>query len=69
MNPIFFNMFYILLIDSIYDFIPAAGRNMTLLLLTTVMEVLLVCFLLSALQRLPYELESQRCFVFINIIL
>ncbi|KAM9740750.1 uncharacterized protein ACNS7B_012079 [Menidia menidia] len=35
----------------------AAYRNLVLLVLTTVMEVVLVCFLLSTLQQLPYELE------------
>ncbi|XP_028271312.1 uncharacterized protein LOC114442174 [Parambassis ranga] len=35
----------------------AAHRNLVLLFLTAVMEVALVCFLLSTLQRLPYELE------------
>ncbi|XP_075337304.1 uncharacterized protein LOC142397650 [Odontesthes bonariensis] len=35
----------------------AAYRNLVLLFLTTVMEVVLVCFLLSTLQQLPYELE------------
>ncbi|XP_040903525.1 uncharacterized protein LOC121188051 [Toxotes jaculatrix] len=35
----------------------AAYKNLVLLFLTTVMEVVLVCFLLSTLQRLPYELE------------
>ncbi|KAG8004122.1 YrdC domain-containing protein [Nibea albiflora] len=35
----------------------AAYRNLVLLCLTVVMEVVLVCFLLSTLQRLPYQLE------------
>ncbi|KAK2849290.1 hypothetical protein Q5P01_009124 [Channa striata] len=35
----------------------AAYRNLVLLLLTIIMEVVLVCFLLSTLHRLPYELE------------
>ncbi|KAM7389609.1 hypothetical protein PAMP_023574 [Pampus punctatissimus] len=35
----------------------AAYRNLVLLLLTIVMEIVLVCFLLSTLQRLPYQLE------------
>lgn len=30
-----------------------------MLFLTVVMEVVLVCFLLSTLQRLPYRLESK----------
>ncbi|XP_054870920.1 uncharacterized protein si:ch211-153b23.3 [Amphiprion ocellaris] len=37
--------------------LTAAYRNLVLLFLTAVMEVVLVCFLLSTLQRLPYELE------------
>lgn len=37
----------------------AAYRNLVLLFLTAVMEVVLVCFLLSTLQRLPYQLESK----------
>lgn len=32
-----------------------------LLFLTTVMEVVLVCFLLSTLERLPYPLEGEVC--------
>lgn len=40
-------------------FMSAAYRNLVLLFLTVVMEVVLVCFLLSTLQRLPYELESK----------
>ncbi|TWW55052.1 hypothetical protein D4764_09G0001010 [Takifugu flavidus] len=35
----------------------AAYRNLVLLFLTAVMEVVLICFLLSTLQRLPYPLE------------
>ncbi|XP_026213485.1 uncharacterized protein LOC113160441 [Anabas testudineus] len=35
----------------------AAYRNLVLLFLTTIMEVVLVCFLLSTLSRLPYQLE------------
>lgn len=40
-------------------FVSAAYRNLVLLLLTVVMEIVLVCFLLSTLQRLPYQLESK----------
>lgn len=40
-------------------FMSAAYRNLVLLFLTTIMEVVLVCFLLSTLQRLPYQLESE----------
>lgn len=39
----------------------AAYGNLLLLALTTVMEVLVVCFLLSTLDRLPYQLESRYC--------
>lgn len=37
----------------------AAYRNLVLLFLTVFMEIILVCFLLSTLQRLPYQLESK----------
>uniref|UniRef100_A0A3P8T7Q6 Threonylcarbamoyl-AMP synthase n=1 Tax=Amphiprion percula TaxID=161767 RepID=A0A3P8T7Q6_AMPPE len=40
-----------------------AYRNLVLLFLTAVMEVVLVCFLLSTLQRLPYELEAMLALV------
>lgn len=39
--------------------LAAAHKNPVLLLLTIIMEVVLVCFLLSTLNRLPYELESK----------
>ncbi|CAL8263441.1 unnamed protein product [Lota lota] len=35
----------------------ASYRNLVLLFLTAIMEVVLVCFLLSTLQQLPYKLE------------
>ena len=38
----------------------ASYRNLVLLFLTTIMEVVLVCFLLSTLKQLPYELESKQ---------
>ncbi|XP_034545196.1 uncharacterized protein si:ch211-153b23.3 [Notolabrus celidotus] len=46
-----------LLVINAFLMLIAAYRNLVLLLLTAVMEVVLVCFLLSTLQRLPYELE------------
>lgn len=46
-----------LLVINAFLMLIAAYRNLVLLFLTTVMEVVLVCFLLSTLQRLPYELE------------
>ncbi|XP_040904820.1 uncharacterized protein LOC121188940 [Toxotes jaculatrix] len=45
------------LVINVFLMLIAAYRNLVLLFLTTVMEVVLVCFLLSTLQRLPYELE------------
>lgn len=53
------NLFVIELVLIIPLFMSAAYRNVVLLLLTAVMEVVLVCFLLSTLHRLPYELESK----------
>ncbi|KAM3612274.1 uncharacterized protein V6R79_005939 [Siganus canaliculatus] len=46
-----------LLVINVFLMLIAAYRNLVLVLLTTVMEVVLVCFLLSTLQQLPYELE------------
>ncbi|XP_037637135.1 uncharacterized protein si:ch211-153b23.3 [Sebastes umbrosus] len=46
-----------LLVINAFLMLIAAYRNLVLLFLTAVMEVVLVCFLLSTLQRLPYELE------------
>nr|XP_033489598.1 uncharacterized protein si:ch211-153b23.3 [Epinephelus lanceolatus] len=46
-----------LLVINAFLMLIAAYRNLVLLSLTAVMEVVLVCFLLSTLQRLPYELE------------
>uniref|UniRef100_A0A3Q2G4V6 Threonylcarbamoyl-AMP synthase n=1 Tax=Cyprinodon variegatus TaxID=28743 RepID=A0A3Q2G4V6_CYPVA len=40
-----------------------AYRNLVLLFLTTLMEVVLVCFLLSTLHKLPYELEAMLALV------
>lgn len=50
-GPIF-NILFIFLFS-------AAHRNLAMLFLTGVMEVVLICFLLSTLQRLPYRLESM----------
>ena len=43
-----------------YFFLAASYRNLVLLFLTTIMEVVLVCFLLSTLKQLPYKLESKQ---------
>ncbi|XP_070409670.1 uncharacterized protein [Nothobranchius furzeri] len=48
-----------LLVINAFLMLIAAYRNVVLLFLTTIMEVVLVCFLLSTLQRLPYKLEKQ----------
>ncbi|CAL8305568.1 unnamed protein product [Arctogadus glacialis] len=42
----------------------ASYRNLVLLFLTTIMEVVLVCFLLSTLRQLPYELEIAMLVIF-----
>ncbi|KAG7464927.1 hypothetical protein MATL_G00170820 [Megalops atlanticus] len=42
----------------------AAYGNLVLLALTTVMEVILVCFLLSTVGRLPYQLEIAMLAIF-----
>ncbi|XP_069049055.1 uncharacterized protein [Lepisosteus oculatus] len=44
--------------------LTAGYRNLVLLALTTVMEVILVCFLLSTLDRLPYKLEIAMLAIF-----
>lgn len=46
-----------LLVINAFLMLIAAYKNMVLLFMTIVMEVVLVCFLLSTLQRLPYQLE------------
>ncbi|KAK9517924.1 hypothetical protein VZT92_023256 [Zoarces viviparus] len=46
-----------LLVINAFLMLIAAYRNLVLLFLTTVMEVVLVCLLLSTLQRLPLQLE------------
>ncbi|XP_056238653.1 uncharacterized protein LOC130173414 [Seriola aureovittata] len=45
------------LVINAFLMLIAAYKNLVLLVLTTIMEVVLVCFLLSTLQRLPYRLE------------
>nr|XP_046261959.1 uncharacterized protein si:ch211-153b23.3 [Scatophagus argus] len=45
------------LVMNAFLMLIAAYRNLVMLCLTVVMEVVLVCFLLSTLQRLPYKLE------------
>ncbi|XP_071314227.1 uncharacterized protein [Trachinotus anak] len=45
------------LVINAFVMLIAAYRNLVLLFLTTIMEVVLVCFLLSTLPRLPYQLE------------
>ncbi|KAI1898941.1 hypothetical protein AGOR_G00077570 [Albula goreensis] len=42
----------------------AAYVNLVLLALTTIMEIILVCFLLSTLNRLPYQLEIAMLAIF-----
>ncbi|KAG5852183.1 hypothetical protein ANANG_G00059710 [Anguilla anguilla] len=44
--------------------LAAAYANLVLLTLTTVMEVILVCFLLSTVGRLPYQLEIAMLAIF-----
>ncbi|XP_029021938.1 uncharacterized protein si:ch211-153b23.3 [Betta splendens] len=46
-----------LLVINAFLMLIAAYRNLVLLFLTTIMEVVLVCLLLSTLGRLPYQLE------------
>ncbi len=59
-NKEFINLFLFELVLILLMSMSAASRNLVLLFLTTIMEVVLVCFLLSTLQRLPYKLESKR---------
>ncbi|KAI9539090.1 hypothetical protein NQZ68_009167 [Dissostichus eleginoides] len=56
-----------LLVINAFLMLIAAYRNLVLLFLTSVMEVVLVCFLLSTLQRLPYELEIAMLALFSTI--
>ncbi|XP_041733885.2 uncharacterized protein LOC121567722 [Coregonus clupeaformis] len=52
------------LVINAFLMLIAAYGNLVLLSLTTVMEVVLVCFLLSTLQQLPYQLEIAMLAVF-----
>ncbi|MFT7802703.1 uncharacterized protein LOC108925379 [Arapaima gigas] len=52
------------LVANAFIILIAAYRNLVLLSLTTMMEVLLVCFLLSTLDRLPYQLEIAILAIF-----
>lgn len=54
-------MFYLPLRWSPPSLYKGAYRNLILLSTTTVMEIILVCFLLSTLGRLPYQLEGKEC--------
>ncbi|KAI3351855.1 hypothetical protein L3Q82_020689, partial [Scortum barcoo] len=56
-----------LLVINVFVMLIAAYRNLVLLFLTAVMEVVLVCFLLSTLKRLPYELEMAMLALFSTI--
>uniref|UniRef100_A0A8C6T8Y6 Threonylcarbamoyl-AMP synthase n=1 Tax=Neogobius melanostomus TaxID=47308 RepID=A0A8C6T8Y6_9GOBI len=53
-----------LLVVNVFIILMAAYRNLVLLLLTIIMEVVLVCFLLSTLQSLPYQLEMAMLALF-----
>ncbi|XP_072294580.1 uncharacterized protein [Eucyclogobius newberryi] len=46
-----------LLVINVFLILIAAYKNLVLLFMTVLMEVVLVCFLLSTLQSLPYQLE------------
>ncbi|XP_033830138.1 uncharacterized protein si:ch211-153b23.3 [Periophthalmus magnuspinnatus] len=46
-----------LLVANVFLILIAAYKNLVLLITTIVMELALVCFLLSTVQSLPYELE------------
>ncbi|XP_056141174.1 uncharacterized protein si:ch211-153b23.3 [Lampris incognitus] len=52
------------LVINAFLMLIAAYKNLVLLFLTTIMEVVLVCFLLSTLQKLPYQLEIAMLAVF-----
>ncbi|XP_029368241.1 uncharacterized protein LOC115049828 [Echeneis naucrates] len=52
------------LVINAFLMLIAAYKNLVLLFLTTVMEVVLVCLLLSTLQRLPYQLEMAMLALF-----
>lgn len=53
-----------LLVVNVFLILIAAYKNLVLLFMTTVMEVILVCFLLSTLQSLPYQLEMAMLALF-----
>lgn len=58
MTPAFQRIAYWTLFSFFLSFFTAAYSNLVLLALTTIMEVIIVCFLLSTLGRLPYQLEG-----------
>ncbi|KAK1804190.1 hypothetical protein P4O66_020234, partial [Electrophorus voltai] len=57
------------LLINVFLMLVAAYGNLVLLALTTIMEVMLVCFLLSTLDRLPYQLEIAMLSIFAIICL
>ncbi|KAA0709076.1 hypothetical protein E1301_Tti021265 [Triplophysa tibetana] len=54
----------VFLVINAFLILVAAYGNIVLLALTTVMEVIVVCFLLSVYRRLPYELEVAMLAIF-----
>ncbi|KAJ8254900.1 hypothetical protein GJAV_G00198630 [Gymnothorax javanicus] len=52
------------LVVNVFLMLIAAYTNLVLLTLTTVMEILLVCFLLSTIGKLPYQLEIAMLAIF-----
>ncbi|KAI4886947.1 hypothetical protein NFI96_030460, partial [Prochilodus magdalenae] len=57
------------LVINAFLMLIAAYGNLVLLTLTTIMEVVVVCFLLSTLDRLPYQLEVAMLSLFAIICL
>ncbi|XP_059378166.1 uncharacterized protein LOC132114054 [Carassius carassius] len=57
------------LVINAFLILVAAYRNLVLLALTTVMEVIIVCFLLFTLGQLPYQLEVAMLAIFAIICL
>ncbi|KAL6480029.1 hypothetical protein MHYP_G00110620 [Metynnis hypsauchen] len=57
------------LVVNAFLMLIAAYGNLVLLTLTTIMEVIVVCFLLSTLDRLPYQLEVAMLSLFTIICL
>ncbi|KAL7886053.1 hypothetical protein AOLI_G00063480 [Acnodon oligacanthus] len=57
------------LVVNAFLMLIAAYGNLVLLTLTTIMEVIVVCFLLSTLDRLPYQLEIAMLSLFVIICL